>query len=276
MKILVFGKTGQVALALARQAEVIALGRDKADLSRPEDCAAAIVSHRPDVIINAAAYTAVDKAETESAQAFLINAAAPNAMAKAAAEYGIPFVHISTDYVFDGSGETPRHEAETTGPLQVYGRSKREGELGILAAGGCAAVLRTSWVFSPDGANFVKTMLRLGADRNALSIVGDQIGGPTPAAAIADACLIMAKSLVKDREGAGIYHFSGAENVSWAQFAEAIFESAGLNVVVSAIPSADYPTPAARPLNSRLDCSRIKTVFGIDQPDWREAVRGMV
>ena len=276
MRILVFGKTGQVALALQRQAEVIALGRDVADLSEPSACADAIHSYAPDAVINAAAYTAVDRAEDEPELAETINAAAPTAMAKACAARGIPFVHISTDYVFDGTGDAPWPVNAPTGPQQVYGASKRRGEQGVAGAGGHFGIMRTSWVFSADGNNFVKTMLRLGADRDALTIVGDQVGGPTPAEAIAAACLKMAQGLLDDGTRSGVYHFAGAPNVSWAEFATAIFEEAGLEVVVTSIPSEDYPTPAARPKNSRLDCSAIETAFGITRPAWRPAVRKIV
>ena len=276
MKILVFGKSGQVALALQRQMDVIALGRDQADLSDPSACAEAIKAQKPDAVINAAAYTAVDKAESEPDLAEVVNGAAPTAMAKACAELGIPFVHISTDYVFDGTGSNPWQVGDKRGPAQVYGRSKMIGEDGVVGAGGTYAILRTSWVFSGDGANFVKTMLRLGADRDVLSIVGDQIGGPTPADGIAAACLTMAKGLIDDTAKSGIYHYSGAPDVSWAKFAEAIFELADLKVAVTAIPSVDYPTLAARPLNSRMDCGVLETVFGVGRPNWRAAVTRII
>jgi dTDP-4-dehydrorhamnose reductase len=276
MKVLVFGKSGQVALALQRQADVIALGRDNADLSDPVACSAAIKAHSPNVVINAAAYTAVDKAESEPELAEVVNGEAPTAMAETCVELGIPFVHISTDYVFDGSGSNSWEVGDTRGPVQEYGRSKMVGEDGVTRAGGTYAILRTSWVFSGDGANFVKTMLRLGADRDALSIVGDQIGGPTPADGIAAACLTMAKALVADPSKSGTYHYSGTPDVSWAEFAKAIFDLAGLKVAVTAIPSEDYPTPAARPKNSRMDCSALETAFGVGRPDWRDAVARII
>ena len=186
--LLIFGKTGQVALELARIApDARFAGRDEADLTDPAACAALIRDARPRAVINAAAYTAVDKAESDQAAARLVNADAPGAMAAACAELGVPFVHISTDYVFDGSGDQPRAEDAETGPLGVYGATKLEGERAIAAAGGQWAVLRTSWVFSAHGANFVKTMRRLGAERPRLTVVADQIGGPTAAADIARA-----------------------------------------------------------------------------------------
>lgn len=275
MNILVFGKTGQVAMALQAQAGVVALGRDQADLSDPAACAAVIRTRHPDVVINAAAYTAVDQAETEEALATVINGAAPGAMARACAELGCPFLHVSTDYVFDGSGEAPWHPDDTPAPLGAYGRSKWAGERAVLAAGGQAAILRTSWVFSAHGANFVKTMLRLSETRAALNVVDDQIGGPTPAGAIASALLHMARGLQDGKPG-GIYHFAGSPDTSWKCFARETFAAAGRDVTVTGIPSADYPTPAQRPLNSRLNCATTETVFGISQPDWKAALRPIV
>jgi dTDP-4-dehydrorhamnose reductase len=269
MRILVFGKSGQVATELARQADVTALGRDEADLSDPAACAAAIRAHAPEAVINAAAYTGVDKAEEEEDLATTINGAAPAAMAGACAELGIPFVHISTDYVFDGSGDAPRAPDAPTAPMGAYGRSKLAGETGVVAAGGAYAILRTSWVVSAHGANFVKTMLRVGPARGSLRVVDDQIGGPTPAADIAAACLKIAAHLAERPGDAGIYHFAAAPDTSWAHFADTIFEMAQLEVAVEHIPTTEYPLPAPRPLNSRLDCSTTEAVFGIPRPDWR-------
>ncbi|WP_306151177.1 dTDP-4-dehydrorhamnose reductase [Roseovarius sp. MMSF_3281] len=270
MRILVFGTSGQVATELQDLADVMAVGRDVADLGKPETCRAAIVERQPDVVINAAAYTAVDKAEEEEDLANLVNGEAPGVMAQTCAELGIPFVHISTDYVFDGSGVAAWRPDDDVGPLGVYGRSKLLGEKKIAEAGGTWAVLRTSWVFSPHGANFVKTMLRLGKERDKLTIVADQIGGPTPARKIAEACLQMAKSLKEKSNLGGIYHFSGAPDVSWADFAREIFAQAGLEVEVEDIPTSAFPTAAKRPANSRMDCSATEAAFGINRPDWRE------
>jgi dTDP-4-dehydrorhamnose reductase len=272
MTILVFGQTGQVASELQAQADVLALGRDRADLSDPAACAAAIAEITPDVVINAAAYTAVDRAEEEEAQATTINGAAPGAMAQACAALGIPFVHISTDYVFEGGGTTPWQPSDPVGPLGAYGRSKLAGEQAIAEAGGTYVILRTSWVFSGHGNNFLKTMLRLSETRDALSIVDDQIGGPTPADAIASACLTIARGLQEDPGKTGIHHFSGAPDASWKDFAAEIFARAGRQVTVSGIPTKDYPTPAVRPLNSRMDCSALETAFGIPRPDWRDGI----
>ncbi len=221
------------------------------------------------MVINAAAWTAVDRAETEEAAALVVNAEAPGAMARECAARGIVFLHVSTDYVFDGSGARAWAPGDATGPLGAYGRTKLAGEQAVRAAGGVHGILRTSWVFSADGANFVKTMLRLGASRQALNVVGDQIGGPTPAANIAAALLRMAEVLGARPEAAGTYHLSGAPDVSWADFAREIFAQAGLAVAVTDIPTSAYPTPATRPGNSRLDCTTLAEVFGIARPDWR-------
>ncbi|WP_374637516.1 dTDP-4-dehydrorhamnose reductase [Paracoccus sp. (in: a-proteobacteria)] len=269
-RLLVFGRTGQVARELARLApEARYLGRDQADLTDPEACARVIRDSGCAAVINAAAHTAVDRAESEPDLARQINAAAPAAMAQATAALGVPFVHISTDYVFDGAGAQPRSETDPTGPLGVYGRTKLEGEQAIAAAGGQWAVLRTSWVFSAHGANFVKTMLRLGAEREELRVVADQHGGPTPAADIAGTCLIMVQAMRTDPARGGIYHFSGAPDTSWAGFARDIMLQAGLACRITDIASSDYPTPARRPMNSRLDCAAIRRDFGIARPDWR-------
>ena len=272
MTILVFGRTGQVAKELAGLADVTCLDRSAADLARPGGCAAAIRRAAPRAVINAAAYTAVDRAEDEETLATVINAEAPTAMARECAALGIPFVSISTDYVFNGSGETPWKPDGPTNPLGAYGRSKLAGEQGIAKAGGAYGILRTSWVVSAHGNNFVKTMLRLGAERDQLTIVADQVGGPTPARDIALACLSVAHQLTQDAGKAGLYHFAGAPDVSWAGFARVIFEKAGIACDVVDIPSADYPTPAKRPLNSRLDCSSLETTFGITRPDWRQGL----
>ncbi|WP_306120781.1 MULTISPECIES: dTDP-4-dehydrorhamnose reductase [unclassified Roseitalea] len=276
MRALVFGRTGQVATELQRRCpgdwQLTALGRDDADLTDPAACAAIIAGADADVIINAAAYTAVDRAESEPDLAFQVNAAAPGAMAKAAARAGIPFVHLSTDYVFDGTGQTPWKPEEETCPFGVYGQSKRDGEVAVAGAGGPHVILRTAWVFSAHGQNFVKTMRRLAADHDTLRIVGDQVGGPTPAAAIADAVYAIAEHLRRGAPGQGIHHFAGQPDVSWAGFARAIFARTGHSVEVVDIPTTDYPTPAARPLNSRLDCRTLETDFGLARPDWREGL----
>jgi dTDP-4-dehydrorhamnose reductase len=272
MRLLVFGQTGQVARELARRlpAGVSAtfLGRDRADLTDPAACAAAVRGAQADAVINAAAWTAVDRAETEEAAATVVNGAAPAAMAAACADRALPFLHISTDYVFDGAGSLPFAPDAPVAPLGAYGRSKLAGERGVRAAGGNALILRTSWVVSAHGTNFVKTMLRLGRERESLRVVADQVGGPTPAAAIADALLVAARAMAAGAAG-GTQHFSGAPDTSWAGFARAIMQAAGLACRIEDIPSAEFPTPARRPLNSRLDCTGFAAAFGVARPDWR-------
>lgn len=270
--ILVFGKTGQVATELQVHApKARFLSRSEADLSDPGVCAAAIRTVKPTAVINAAAYTAVDAAETEERLAQIINGDAPGAMAQACADLGIPLVHLSTDYVFDGSGEAPWKPGDPPAPLGVYGRTKLAGEEAIRATGCQHVILRTSWVFSAHGSNFVKTMLRLSESRNALSIVDDQIGGPTPAAAIAQSCLRLVEAL-QGGQGGGTYHYAGSPAVSWKCFARETFAAAHRHVVVRGIPTSEYPTAATRPLNSRLDCTSSQADFGIVMPNWKPAL----
>lgn len=273
MRVLVFGETGQVARELIRRApadvEVTAYGRDVVDLERPADCTEIVMGAEVDAIINAAAYTGVDAAEAEPALAMTINAAAPAAMARAAAARGIPFLHVSSDYVFPGTGDRPWKPEDEVGPINAYGRSKAEGELGVRMGSRRHLILRTSWVVSAHGSNFVKTMRRLGATRKTLSVVSDQIGGPTPAAAIADALYVCARAMAGGQAG-GVHHFAGAPDVSWAEFAREILAGSGCDVVD--IPSQDYPTPAPRPRNSRLDCGSLLREFGIARPDWRSGL----
>ncbi len=274
VKALVFGQTGQVARELARRipqgVSAEFLGRGQADLADPAACAAAVMACDADLVINAAAWTAVDKAETEEAAALVVNGAAPGAMARACAARGLPFLHTSTDYVFDGAGDQPFGVDHPTAPLGAYGRTKLAGEHAVQAAGGRFVIVRTSWVVSAQGANFVKTMLRLGAERPSVNVVADQIGGPTPAADIADALYVMAAGVLAGKPG-GVQHFAGGPDCSWADFARAIMARAGLACVVHDIPSSAYPTPAKRPLNSRLDCSGL-AAFGLARPDWRNGL----
>ncbi|MBT8414517.1 MAG: dTDP-4-dehydrorhamnose reductase [Boseongicola sp.] len=279
MRIALFGKTGQVASEVQRRASkgvvVHAIGRDQADFTSPKMVQATASRLDVDIIINAVAYTAVDKAESEVEVANAVNNLAVAALAEAAALRSIPLIHISTDYVFDGSGNTPRSPDAPTGPLGVYGLTKLAGENAIRSANGPFAILRTSWVFSAHGANFVKTMLRLGAEREHLSIVADQIGGPTSAASIADTVLAVAESLTR-KSDRGTYHFSGAPDVSWADFAREIFKQANLDVSVDDIATSDYPTPAKRPMNSRLDCESLSLEFGIARPNWCEDLNNVL
>lgn len=271
--ILVFGQTGQLARALQQaQPNALCLPRAQADLAIPGACDAAIRTHAPHAVINAAAYTAVDQAETDQTLCHQINAAAPTEMAQTCATLGIPFVHVSTEYVFDGAGDQPMGPDHPTAPLGVYGATKHAGEQGVTAAGGRFAILRTSWVFSAHGSNFVTTMLRLSETNDSLNVVADQVGGPTPADALARACLAIASQLGNDPSKSGIYHFSGAPDVSRADFARQIFQTAQRDVTATDIPSHAYSTPAKRPLNSRLDCDKTTETFQIARPDWRAAL----
>ena len=267
--ILIFGKTGQVAAELQRMSDVLAMDRDLVNLSNPSSCYDAIKIHAPEAVINAAAYTDVDKAETEEELATVINANSPEAMAQACATLNIPLVHLSTDYVFNGTGDEPWQPKDPTKPQNAYGRSKQKGEDGIRSVGSTYGILRTSWVVSSHGTNFVKTMLNLSKNRATLSLVSDQIGGPTPAKDIAKACLQIVEQLKQDPSKSGTYHFSGTEDVSWADFATEIFQQTGRSVNVLPIPTSEYPTPAVRPLNSRLNCSKTAEIFSIKRPNWR-------
>lgn len=289
MKILLTGATGQVGWELARSlqplGEVVACDRRRADLSAPGSLAALVESVAPQVIVNAAAYTAVDRAEQEPELADTINGAAPVALAAAARRAGALFVHYSTDYVFDGSGDAPRREDAPVAPINAYGRSKLAGEQAIARAGADWLVLRTSWVYASRGSNFVNTMLRLGAERESLKVVADQVGAPTSARLIADATAHVVRQALAERAqgrfAPEVLHLCAAGETSWHGFAQAVFdgwrELAGRDSLklreLAPISSAEYPTPAARPLNSRLDCSRLRERFGILLPDWREGLR---
>jgi dTDP-4-dehydrorhamnose reductase len=281
VRLLLFGANGQVGTEIRRRAaslghDFVALDRDAADLSLQGAAAAAIERTACDAVVNAAAYTAVDKAETEADAAFAANANAPAEMARAAAAKGVPFIHLSTDYVFDGASASPYLETDATNPLGVYGRSKLEGEEGVAAAGGAHIILRLSWVFSAHGTNFVKTMLRLAADRDTVRVVADQIGKPTPAAAAADAAMTVAAALARDPGKFGIYHFAGDDEVSWADFAEAIFAASGSKTRVERIATAEYPTAAKRPAYSVLSTNKIEAKFGIKPANWRAGLIDVV
>ncbi|MEP9357633.1 dTDP-4-dehydrorhamnose reductase [Sphingomonas sp. KR3-1] len=281
MRILVTGREGQVARSLAERAvghEVVFAGRPELDLTDAASIEQTVARVQPALVVSAAAYTAVDKAEDEPELAMLANGEGPGVLARAAAAIGAPVIHLSTDYVFDGSLERPWREDDPTSPLGVYGASKLAGELAVAAAGAPYAILRTAWVYSPFGANFVKTMLRLAVDRDTLNIVADQHGCPTSALDIADAVLGVAQAwrggdlLGRDR----VYHFAGTGETDWAGFARAIFaESAkrgGPSAEVRGIPASDYPTRATRPANSRLDCTRFAETFGMCVPQWRHSL----
>jgi dTDP-4-dehydrorhamnose reductase len=277
MRAIVFGAGGQVGKEVLRcarpaGADAVGVGRSICDLTVPGAAAAIIRAGACDAVFNAAAYTAVDRAETEPDLAAAINIAAPGEMARACAELGIPFVHFSTDYVFDGAASRPYRETDATGPLGVYGRTKLDGEKAVAAAGGASAILRLSWVFSAHGSNFVKTMLRLSSERHRLRVVADQTGKPTPASAAAAAALVVARALAADRSLSGVYHIAGDEPVVWADFARTIFDMAGRGAIVEPITTAEYPTPAKRPLYSVLDTRKFEETFGLAAPSWRDGL----
>lgn len=287
MRIAVTGTAGQVVTSLIERGaaaghEVIAIGRPELDLADPTSVARALEATAPDVIVSAAAYTAVDKAESESALAHTVNGAGGGAVAQAAKALGVPLIHISTDYVFDGTLDRPYVESDPTGPTGVYGASKLAGERAVLDTHDNSAVLRVAWVYSPFGGNFVKTMLRLASDRDELSVVADQVGNPTSALVIADGILKVATNMVSNGSDQlrGIFHMTAAGEASWADFAEAIFAASatrgGPSARVKHITTADYPTSARRPANSRLDCSLIAKAHGVVLPDWHQSLESVI
>jgi dTDP-4-dehydrorhamnose reductase len=280
MRIAVTGKNGQVVSSLLERGpqagvEIVAIGRPELDLADAGSVRAALQAIRPDVIVSAAAYTAVDKAESEPELAFAVNAAGAGAVAKAAAALDVPVIHISTDYVFSGDKLGSYLETDATGPASTYGRSKLEGETLVAKATPNHAILRTAWVYSPYGANFLKTMLRLAESRDSLNVVADQYGQPTSALDIADAVLAIAKRLHSDSDLAlrGVFHLTASGSGAWADFAEAIFAGletrTGKSVSVVRIPGADYPSPTKRPANSCLSTAKLQQIYGITLPDWR-------
>jgi dTDP-4-dehydrorhamnose reductase len=292
MRILITGSFGQVVRSMLERSggqgnEVVPVGRPQLDLAGgPSDIVAAITSAKPDAIVSAAAYTSVDQAESEPDLAYAVNARGPVAVAQAARVLDVPLVHLSTDYVFDGSSSRPYVEQDATGPTTVYGASKLAGEEGVLGTHDNSAVLRTAWVYSPFGSNFVKTMLRLAESRDEVRVVADQIGNPTSALDIADAVLAVIANLNerKDAEYRGLFHMTGSGHATWAELATAVFERSaehqGPTATVTPIASADYPTAARRPANSRLDCSKLESVHGLRLPEWQaslgEVVRSIV
>lgn len=281
LKLLVFGRTGQVGSALAAldgpDLSVTALDRARADLADPASCARAVDAHPADVIVNAAAFTAVDAAEADKATAFAVNAQSPGAIAEAARRRGVPMIQLSTDYVFPGTGATPWSERDMPAPINVYGRTKRLGEQGVLGVHDAAVILRTSWVFSAHGTNFVRTMLRVAAERDRLSVVNDQIGCPTAACDIADTVVWIARALAVGAGVPGIFHYCGAPSVTWHGFAQAIFARAkALNPTLVPIRTTEWPAPAERPRYSVLDCGLIRRTYGIRPPDWRRALGDVV
>ncbi len=285
MRVAITGANGQVGHELVRRAgpdvQALAFNRLALDVGDAAGVASALGPANVDCVVNAAAYTAVDKAESEPDLAFRVNAVGPANLAEFCAGRGIPLIHISTDYVFDGSGEDPWREDDPVAPLGVYGRTKLEGEQAIASVLADHVILRTSWVFGAHGNNFVKTMMRLGAERPRLRVVADQRGGPTPAAAIADAIWSVVAGIAGGNGGRGVYHFCGAPATTWHGLAEATLAAVArlggpVAVPVDPIATADYPTPARRPANSVLDCARIRADFGIAQPDWRNGLMDVV
>ncbi|RFB96290.1 dTDP-4-dehydrorhamnose reductase [Rhizobium leguminosarum bv. trifolii] len=283
MRIAVTGKQGQVVQSLLRRGagrgvEISAVGRPEMDLANPATIAAAFSALCPDVIVSAAAYTAVDKAESEAELAFSVNAAGACAVAEAAARIGVPVIHISTDYVFSGDKASPYSEEDATAPISVYGRSKLAGETAVAAVNPNHVILRTAWVYSPFGSNFLKTMLRLSETHDHLRVVADQTGCPTSALDIADAILAIATRVVADPAPSlrGTFHLTGSGEASWADFAEQIFaelsKSGGRNVSVERIRTSDYPTPAKRPANSRLNGDKLARTYGIRLPEWKQSM----
>ncbi|RAZ92894.1 dTDP-4-dehydrorhamnose reductase [Mesorhizobium hawassense] len=285
MRLAVTGRDGQVAASLVEAArgdvDVVAVGRPALDMTRPDTVFSALQAARPDIVVSAAAYTAVDQAEDERDLAFAVNAVGAGKVAEAAGKLGVPVVHLSTDYVFDGTKASAYVETDGTAPLGVYGASKLAGEEAVAAANPRHLILRTAWVYSPFGKNFVKTMLRVAADRDEISVVADQWGNPTSALDIADAILHAAAVLGRGRGAAfGVYHLAGSGETNWSGFARHILETSrtlgGPHARIRDITTADYPTKARRPANSRLSSARFSAAFGWTAPDWRESTAAVV
>lgn len=284
MRIAVTGRNGQVVTSLIERApldvKIVTLGRPELDLADPATIGPAIAAAGPDVIVSAAAYTAVDNAETEPELAQAINGIAPGKIGEAAAVRHIPVIHLSTDYVFSGDKLSPYVETDPTAPGTIYGRTKLSGEEALRAATDNHLILRTAWVYSPFGANFVKTMLRLAGTRDEVRVVADQLGCPTSAFDIADAILALAPRLATDDGPRGVFHLVGSGEADWAAFACAIFAESralgGPSTNVVPITTAEYPTPARRPANSRLATHKLRTDFGLVLPPWQASLRGIV
>jgi dTDP-4-dehydrorhamnose reductase len=285
MKIIVFGAGGQIGREVCRAAwppgqTILPLDRKAVDISKSAAVVAILTRERPDLAINLAAYTAVDRAESEPDRAWAVNCAGSAHIAAACGENATPLIHLSTDYVFDGRKTEPYREDDAVRPLGVYGRSKEAGERAVRAALAQHVILRTAWVFGAYGANFVKTMLRLAAERSVLRVVGDQRGCPTAAADIAAALMVITGHIERGEAKWGTYHFAGDSVVSWHRFAETIFDLAAPQLVarpkVEPITTEQYPTPAQRPMNSVLDCRKIHDVFRIPAPSWRKGLAGVI
>lgn len=287
MRVVVTGRAGQLVTALAATAgpdvEIVPLGRPGLDLTCARGIRSALEMAAPDIIVSAAAYTAVDRAESEPAIADLVNAVAPGEIGRAARMLGVPVVHISTDYVFSGDKPCPYLETDATGPRTAYGRSKLAGEQALAATTGDFAILRTAWLYSPFGSNFVKTMLRLAGEHRQVRVVADQYGSPTSALDLADAVIAVARRMLEFRDDPGlrgVFHLAGRGEANWAEFADAVFAASaaygGPRACVVPIGTADYPTPARRPTNSRLDTGKLQAAYGLTLPDWHESVDRVV
>ncbi len=288
MKLLIVGNTGQVARSLAEAADArgiafSALGRPQLDLTQFDSVSTAVETRAPDFVINAAAYTAVDNAENEIEAAMAVNRDGARTLASACQEHNVPVIHLSTDYVFDGSKSGPYTETDPTSPLGVYGQSKLEGECAVSAATASHIILRTAWVYSPFGQNFVKTMLRVAETRDELNVVDDQMGSPTYAPHIADGILQIVEKLDRNEaadEPWGLFNMAGGGQTTWCGLAKEIFnqsrQRSGPTAVVHPITTDEYPTTAKRPANSRLDCRKLKNTFGIELPDWQTGTRACV
>lgn len=281
-RMVVTGCEGQVVRSLLERGqgsafEVVALGRPDLDLCEPDQIEAALRRTHPDVIVSAAAYTAVDRAETDEVAAHVANAVAPGRIAATAASLGVPIVHLSTDYVFDGTKTAPYVETDPAGPVGVYGRTKLAGERAVAVAAANHVILRTAWVYSPFGRNFLKTMLHLAISRDRIDVVDDQVGNPTSALEIADGILSISGNLLAGDASylRGIFHMTGAGEASWADFATEIFAASagcgGPSAEVGRIATSAYPTPARRPANSRLNCAKLDRAHGVRLGDWKQA-----
>ena len=280
MRILVIGREGQLARALsamkATDLEVVCLGRPEMDITSRHSIDESISNIRPDIVVNAAAYTAVDKAESDQAAAYATNAHGAGKVAASAAASGIPVIHVSTDYVFSGEKQSPYVETDEVDPRSVYGASKLDGERAVAAANPAHIIVRTAWVYSVWGNNFLKTMLKLSQTRDEIGVVADQLGNPTYAPALARGLIAAARVALAAPQSAdwrGMFHLAGTGDAVWADFAEAIFDASakagGKSAQVKRISTRDYPTPACRPMNSRLDCRKFQNAFGFSSPDWR-------
>ncbi|MBS0392328.1 MAG: dTDP-4-dehydrorhamnose reductase [Proteobacteria bacterium] len=288
MNILLLGKNGQVGWELQRSLAVLgrvtALGHDEADFTQPQAVAATVRAHKPDVIVNAAAHTAVDKAEGEPGHARLLNATTPGLLAEAAAQLGAWLVHYSTDYVFDGSGDRPWTEIDAPAPLSVYGATKLEGEQLIQHSGCRHLILRTSWVYAARGGNFAKTMLRLAQERERLTVIDDQWGAPTGAELLADVTAHALRHLQARPQDGGVYHCAAGGETTWHAYAKWVIEYARKAseaikikaIEIAPVPTSAFPTPAWRPLNSRLDTHRLQATFGLTLPHWQQGVSRML